>query len=751
MRGETTLVSLLILLIGLVLAGPILAIVALIRLRRLENQIAELRQTDPQLVARIYALEQKPARADSRPEAPAEQPQAAEVRAVTDSPLPSLPQPKQTSFDLEKLIAGRVLMRVGMLLVLIGVAYFLRYAFDNNWIGPAGRVTLGLLAGTALLVLSNWQLKRGYVYFSEGITALGAGILYLSLYAAWSLYALMPNAAAFLLMIAITGALLAIAVGRGSQRLAVLGLIGGFLTPMLVSTGRNAQIELFTYLAALDTGLLVITRLRPWRILEPLAFACTQIYFWGWYSRFYHSEPQLLTTMIFAAVFFLLFASMPAIRSRRTVAALPDHVAVMLLNTFLYLGALRALLWPDRRWTLTIAVLTLSALHLGATKYISRRDSERPLAYLLYAGLALMFVTLAIPIRLEGRWITMAWAIEGAVLVWSGFRGQFWLLRSSGLLLFLLTLVRLAAFPVPADRFFFNSRFGVYAVTIACFALALWSASKNAAAIKTAETQAYKALATALNLVTFTALSQEAYLLFTPAGGATISAQAELMRQVALTAYWAVHAAIAFAAGLLRRIAGLRIQAYVLLAATAVKFFIMDSPQAWSIHYSLALFNPRFIGFAIIAAAFMVIAFVARKHVDDLENDEQAVLTVLGVITNAMAVVALSLEVWDFFQPSAEAPDGRDDLLARQLGLSLLWTGYATFLIATGVRRRFTELRYQGLALFAITIIKVFFFDLGFLAGFYRIVSSLALGVVLLVVAFLYQKFVIRESVEGTR
>jgi uncharacterized membrane protein len=621
------------------------SIAALNHVRRLERRNAGVQADLQLLLARIYALEKKQAQFERRsPEQPpvVETSASAPVPLVTTPtservleipPVMSGPSSKPTestlspgpsgSFDLERLIADRVLMCVGMLLVLVGVAYFLKYAFDSNWIGPTGRVSSGLLAGASLLIFSQWLSRRGFTYFSEGITALGGGVLYLALYAAWHFYQVMPNAVAFLLMVVVTAALLVMAIGRNSERLAGLGLLGGFLTPVLMSTGRNAQLELFSYVAALDLGLFVIARFRRWRTPEALAFACTQVYFWTWYYRFYDGE-QLATTMTFAAVFFFLFAVLPAIRSRETRELLPEQVAVMLGNAFLYLLTLHLMLWPEHRWALTFAMLALAALLLAFTKYVPERDGRRPASYLLYAGLALTSATLAIPIRLEGNWITMAWVIEGTVLVWSGFRVRLPLLRHSGLLLFAITIVPLAVFQGRATQFLLNARFGVYAMTVACFATALWFQHKNWGQMQKQERAAHTALGILLNIVMLTALTQE------------------------------------------------------------VGLFFSDGPAPSDPLWRL--------------------------------------------------VPTLSL---------------RDTQLEQQLGFSLLWTMYAAALTVAGVRRQRPILRYQALVLFGIVIAKVFFFDLGFLAGFYRIVSSLGLGIVLLIVAFLYQRFVIRESAEG--
>src|SRR5262249_36632873 len=159
-----------------------------------------------------------------------------------------------------------------------------------------GQVALGLLLGTAVIASSAWFLKRGYAYFADGLTGLGAAILYLSLWAAASYYHLIPPAAAFVAMALVTAGMIAIGLGRNSQPVAVLAMIGGFVTPALVSTGQNAQVALFTYLLLQNTALLVLVHRRDWRFIEIPAFLFTQLYFWIWYGDYYFSTEMPQTT-----------------------------------------------------------------------------------------------------------------------------------------------------------------------------------------------------------------------------------------------------------------------------------------------------------------------------------------------------------------------------------------------------------------------------------------------------------------------
>jgi uncharacterized membrane protein len=644
---------LVVLIVGLLIAAPIIAIVAYIRVQDLS---AKLNSTNVQdlmlrlnsLEQRLSALEKKLAAAIApmpqhpvsgptaeppslQPRGPsglAPSPPPATVPVISPNPPPTqsrrdLPtssftkpaiSPAQSvaSDGLENLIGGHWLNRIGILAVFIGVSFFLKYAFDNNWIGPSGRIAIGILLGMLMLPWSHWLLGRGYPYFSEGIAALGQAILLLSFWAGCRYYTVFSREVGFAGMVLVTVTIAAVALSRDSQRIAMLSMLGGFLTPLLLSTGKDEQFALFTYILILCGGLLIMAWRRDWLWLAPVSFVLTQFYFWGWYIAFYQST-KLEATLAFATLFLLIYSTLPVLYSIRSGALDSLGSFLVVLNAFNYFAAAYAMLWPQHRWALTLLVLALSAAHLTVTVFLpapkpASKDDEQQLARLVFGGLALTFATLAIPIRLDGKWITLAFAIEGAVLIWTGFRSLNLRLRQAGYFLLALAAVRVLLFPVSASQFLFNERVATYLVLIACMVAAL---------------------------------------------------------------------------------------------------------------------------------------LAARQHAATVGEQETSVLAVLSVAANAYALIALSLELWDYFDRGGVM--GVDAHLAQHLALSLLWTGYASVLILAGVKRQSALLRWQALVLFGLAVAKVFLYDISYLDRFYRIVSFLILGVLLLVVSFLYQKKISRE------
>jgi len=642
----------LFLLVILLLVGPVLAIAAFVRLSRLTPLVDQI----PRLTARIFDLERKlaalekgtPIAGAATSAAPAAAPAPESPHVVWERPAapaqsvapPHPPAPAPATYpvpppavshpaaapaippgaahsgpvrahrddDMETMIAGHWFYYVGILAIALAMAFFLKYAFDNNWIGPTGRVGIGMLIGAALFPLSQWLLGRGYKYFSEGIAGLGAAILYLSIWAGWHYYELFGQTPAFVMMMVVTALVTAVALARDSQRIAVLALIGGLLTPSLVSTGQNAEVVLFTYLAVLAAAMLVIAWRRNWIVIPPLMFLATLFYFWAWWVEFYFPS-ELETTLLFATLFFVIFEALPAVESFRA-GALANPVDVMLLagNALQYLAALRQMLWPENRWGLTFGVLVLAAAHLAAERALPKQKASgaAQTARILYSALALLFVTVAIPIRLNGYWVTLAWATEALVLVWCGLRANFPALRWGGLVMFGIVGVRLLMVPPSAGL---NPAF---------------------------------------------------------------------------------------------------------------------------------LLNARFLTLAFCAGCAALSFYIARRSPAQVGPAESNIFFAVAIAANGCFLLALSLETWDYLQQSG--PPGINRERAQELGLSILWVAYALALLVPGLISKSQALRFQGLTLMGVAIVKVFFFDLSFLSSFYRIVSFFALGLVLLGVSFFYQK-----------
>ena len=637
------------------LAGPVLAIIALVLVGRLrsstsQTQLQELttriyrleRQVEQMAAAESAAQKHEPARSGQKPVrielSPTLEQQPEPLSSDVPPPLPPRPVTPQVStaprsgpgapplnvapstpqkiplaqrsapIEMENLIAGRWFYLIGIVALLIAISLGVKYAFDNKWIGPTGRVAIGILLGACMLPWSQWLLARGYKYFSEGIAALGEATLFVSVWAGCQYYSLYGRDVGFAAMIAITAVMAAIAIGRNSQRIAAMSLLGGLLAPILASTGKDAQVILFTYLLFLGAGALGIALKRRWHSLPLIAFVGTQIYFWGWYSEFFHRTSPLERTALFATLFFVLYAALPirtAMRGGRF-----DKVLILLAlgNEFLYSAALFVLLWPDEKWPLALLFVALAAANVAVARLLpAPQPGESDLPRLLYAGLALTFLTLAVPVRLEGKWITLTFAVEGAILVWTGFRAASNFLRQSGYLLLGISAFRLLVSPPQGGAFFSNPRFGAYLVLIACFAVALASARSRESKVDGRERIEVGFFAIAINVYALIAFSGEFWDYF---GRNSTSIDARLAQHLALSVLWTAYASALLLLGVQRASGLLRWQSLTLFGIVVAKVFLYDLSF---LERGYKIFSFFVLGAVLLAVSFLYQRKLARE------------------------------------------------------------------------------------------------------------------------------------------
>jgi uncharacterized membrane protein len=643
------------------LAGPILAIVALVAVRRLEAVSSSLHQI-PQLTSRLYNLEKqilaleawvrqaaqpeskaadkgpRPAPAEFTDQIRVKEPIAAPTAAAAPPPAPtgtgqvaisaigparpadhssteptlSTPFVKSAApVDLENRIAGNWFNRIGIVAMLIAISSGLKWAFDNNWIGPSGRVAIGVLLGALMLPWSQWLLGRGYSYFSEGIAALGEATLFLSVWAGCQYYTLYSRDVGFVAMIVITAVMAAIAVGRNSERIAVLSLLGGLLTPILASSGKDQQVILFGYLILLGWGAVALAAKKNWKSPVPIAFIGTQIYFWGWYSEFFHRTSPLERTVLFATLFFFLYAALPLVKALRRLPSGELDSAIILLNAFAYSGALFVLLWPADKWPLTLLFLALAAGHVGAARVLPAGEAgSSAIVRLLYAGLALTFLTLAIPIRLEGKWITLSFSAEGAILVWTGFRASSNFLRQAGYSLLVISGLRLLILPPAGGSFLINERFGAFVVMVASLSVALWAARAHHTDVAEQERMEIGILAVAINVYALIALSLEFWDYF---GKADARRDVALAQYVSLSVLWTLYATALLFCGVWKHAALLRWQSLALFGLVVGKVFLYD--------LSFLDRGYRILSFFVLGAVLLGISFsYTRKLARERDN-----------------------------------------------------------------------------------------------------------------------------------
>lgn len=608
-----------------------------------QSDLQAVRQLLAELTARVYRIERTLGLDVGRSAAPAPGPEntSAAVKAAPPPtiqsqagaagpvpprpPYPVIPstsaaEPAQPEIDLESRIGSHWLNRIGIAALLIGISYFLKFAFDSNWIGPTGRVTIGSVAGIAIVIWSERFRLHGYKAFSYSLKAVGIGALYLSLWAAFHVYSLIPSGMAFAMMLIVTAATAAMALSQDAQILAAFALAGGFSTPLLLSTGENREIALFSYVAILDLATLLLVSFKPWRRLLVMSYAGTLLLYMGWYASFYN-RSQLELTLAFATLFFAIFAVAPLVTVQPEgeiplLASIPAVLAFVNAGVY-FLQAYVMVEEVDKTYMAWFA-LALAAIYIFLSRQVHTRNLSPDASHILYflhLAVAIGFITIAIPIRLDAHWITIGWFVEAGVLMWVGGRIKSDFLDVLALIALILGVVRLLLFDnFHTTQLIFNMRMATYAVAVGVLGAVAWYGSKR-------EDEAARTVAAiavvALNILALIALSREVsdyyvrqMALSHPTSnpwraGYEDFRRLEISRDFTYSALWMAYGAMLMVIGFVRQSALVRWQALLLIAATTVKVFVYDVSQLDRQY--------RIISFMILGALLLAISFVYQR------------------------------------------------------------------------------------------------------------------------------------------
>jgi uncharacterized membrane protein len=319
---------------------------------------------------------------------------------------------------------GNVPVKVGVILSFFGVAFLLKYAVDQQlFTFPIEFRLLAIAVGGLVLIVVGWRLRQRLRVYALSLQGGGCGILFLTIFAAFRIWQLLPASLAFLLLAALAAFTGALAVLQNARALIILGAVGGFLAPVLASTGQGSHVALFSYYLVLNAAVLGVAWFRAWREVNLVGFVFTFVIgsFWGY--RYY--RPELFaSTEPFLILYFLFYqaiAVLYALRQPPGKIGLVDGTLVF--GTPVIAFALQAGLVRNTEYGLAISAAVVAVFYALLAAWLFRRP-ERYLKVLSesFVALAVAFATIAIPLALDARWTSAAWALEGAALVWIATR-----------------------------------------------------------------------------------------------------------------------------------------------------------------------------------------------------------------------------------------------------------------------------------------------------------------------------------------
>ena len=651
-----------------------------------------------------------------------EEPPRGEVRGVA-------------SWDWEWLLGGNWLARIGIVAVIIGVGFFLKLAFDNNWIGETGRVALGLALGVALLGGGEYWQKK-YPLWAQAVTGGGIAVLYLSIFAAFSLYDLVPALAAlgFSFLVTLTAA--GLALRYESRAIAVLGILGGFATPLLLADRLPDQGALLAYVVVLDLGILALATFRNWRWFTLLGLVGSLILFGYWHEEL---NPSLLLAEVGITVIFLIFVGATTLfhliwqRPPR-----PLDQSLMVLNASAYFGISYLLMFEELRVWMGGFTLLLSVFY-GLLGYgILMRYREQVHLSLFAVGIALVFLTIAVPVQLGGPWISVAWAVEAVVLIWLSFTLGMRELRWFAMAVFLVFAGWLLVVDTPEAIWshretFFNPAIISYAFAVVATYLAAYLVLRNREKLLEWEGWLFSGFLVAGNLFLTLAVPVQA-------SGAWIPI------------VWALEGVALMYLSFRLGLAELRRFSAGVFVLTAVRLLVFETTNSSSLFFLSdylesyrPIINLNFLAYAVTIGALYLSAYALWRWRDQYlhpDPEERFFIPAFLVAANFLTLWILSFEIIEtidrryFFDV---APNVAGNVIS--LSLSVLWAVYAAVLIVLGIVRRDRYVRLAGLGLLAVPVIKLFAYDAFELEQVYRVVAFIGLGALLVIGGFLYQRY----------
>lgn len=665
----------------------------------------------------------------------------------TQSPLPASP-PSRTREEWESFIGGRLLNRIGALAIIIGIGFFLKHAFDNDWISEPIRVLVGVFAGAASLFIARRTHVRGFAIFAQGLVGAGIGILYLSVYASFNYYSLLPQIPSFIIMAAVTTTALVHGVWYRSFAVAVLGWAGGYLTPWMLSSGEPNEIKLFVYLAFLTVAMLgLVIRMPEWSVLQPLTLAGTWLWYFTWHVQEYDSGV-LTITLFFVLAFWASFVATDQAQQRLRVSLDWHRWVTQIVNASCAAIAVMAVVAVDRDMVAGIVLLFMAAAYLVVFAHVTDRPERKYTTTTSAIASALALIGSGYLLSEYGD--VAVWAVLAAVLVVAARRFEHPDLVLLGQITLLIATVHLVIVdgsliaqhireyePVLHER-----TIGFLGLITGSFG-AFWSLREDNGR-RQARTM-FLSIAAIAGLAYLTVEVNDLLRSWRLDLESDAMAFRWFISVLTLGMLWTASGLSLFVVGLRQKLLAL-VWIGVVTLGLGILTVILRGISVPVIAFHQPVLNFRVASLVVTALLSGVGAWFARRYreVDvSLAGIHRALA--LGAIVAVLSL--LSGETLDWFERSVPAAteagwatlaDLRDE---QQLALSLVWLFYSVALMVFGFWRSNRGMRLMAMGLFSITIVKIFLYDLSSLETSYRIVSFIVLGAILLSVSYGYQRY----------
>ena len=640
---------------------------------------------------------------------------------------PVVPKPKK-QVNYEKFIGENLFGKIGILIFVIGVGFFVKYAIDKNWINETFRTVLGFLTGAALLFVAE-RLQKKYRTFSSLLAGGAFAVFYLTVAIAFHYYHIFSQTVAFIILIAITVFMSVLSVIYDRRELAIIALVGGFLAPFIVSSGEGSYQVLFTYVSILNLGMFGLSIYKKWSELPIISFVFTCLIMASFLLLNYSSRSTIISghLLMFATLFYFIFL-LPVfsiLRGEKIQAMSRGLVFVIITNNFVYLLSgilfLRNMGLSFKASGLLSLFIALVNLGLVLWLWKSRKDYK----FLVHTtlGLVLTFVSITIPIQLDGNYITLLWASEMVLLLWLYVQSKIRVYEYAAKILVGLTFVSylMDVYSVMFEHhslstIFLNSSFATslfVGLATGAFALLMEYYHQFFSTARRLKYSFWNPLMLIISVaILYYTFMMEFSLYFE---GATRSGAMFLFTAVSISSV-----CYAFRK---RFPITKHLTSYILAIGANVLVYIINIWGDQRIWTSPPVVLPWLTAAFVIANLY----YVARLY-----------YTTIGIKPRFTVYInVLATFIWVTMVRSFLWQVGVDEFSAG-LSLSLSIAGFVQ--MGLGMRLHQKVLRMVSLATFGIVLLKLVFDDLWAMPTIGKIIVFIILGLILLILSFLYQK-----------
>lgn len=569
------------------------------RLDRIEAELAEIRKA-----LNIPIDEEAPALYSASP-----------VKPISPFKRTSHPKETSSSADMESVIGTKLLGRVGMLAVVFGAAFFLKYSFDNNLIGETGRVLLGVFAGIGFMAVGEYIERKGNLgLYGQIFTGGGISLLYLSSFAAYSFYHLIPLVPAYSSFIAITFAGIALSARYSSPFIALMGMTGGFLTPILLATGQNRPYALFAYIMILNIGIMAVSLIKHWRLNPVIALFGTVFIYSGWHNKFY-TEDQFLTAFPIATAFFVLYNVYAFISKASEERA--EAVMIVCASAF-YFALFSVINRFEKDWSMKGFDIGITALYFAMAFLAHRLSKER--AGRIFAGLSALFGVISVYTIFDGRLLAVFASSIVPLYLFIGIMSERKPLRYAG---YLLGLPALSLFSSEIFRHInvvgdfqpvLNERFLVCSAMIASYYLTYCLVEMFKDRLNPAEADVGSLYYITVSVFAVSLLTAEIEDYFRYMMKTASVMDARYAKGLLISIVWVLYALGLITAGMILRKKLHRILGISLAGITVSKVFLFDLSNLQTIY--------RIMSFVILGAALLIASYFYNRNKGRLFGDE---------------------------------------------------------------------------------------------------------------------------------